>query len=148
MSATPSWAPILREIFRREQRSFLQYVHEAYPWTQVNEESRVAKLQQVIAEEQRSTVGLANYLRRQHIDLPYSRSFPLAFTALHFVSLDFLLPQLIQQQQQAIAHLDQVVGTIDDTEPKAVIKQLIEMKRKHLQALEGLQTRPTAAVSA
>lgn len=144
-STTPAWAPIFQNIFRREQRTFLQYVHEAYPWTAYADEQRLGKLQQIIAEEQRSTVGLANYLRRQRVDLLYSRSFPLAFTALHFVSLDFLLPHLVKHQQDAIAALEQDAGKIADAEPREVVRVLVEMKRKHLQELEALAKQPVAA---
>jgi len=143
-STTPAWAPILQAVFRREQRTFLQYVHEAYPWTAFSDE-RLGKLQQLIDEEQRSTVALASFLRRQRIDLLYSRSFPLAFTALHFVSLDFLLPHLIKHQQDAIAALEQDIAQLTDPEPQEVVRGLIELKRRHLQELESLAARPVAA---
>jgi rubrerythrin len=141
----PAWAPILRDILRREQRSFLQYVDEAFPWTAQADEERLTRLRQLIVEEQRSAVGLANYLRRRHVDLPYSRSYPLGFTALNFVSLDFLLPQLIAKEQEAIAQLEADAGKIKDSEPREVVKQLIELKRRQLKALEELTAKPVHA---
>ena len=41
----------LQEIFRRESRSFLQYIHETTPWSLPKDKPLVAKMHQLATEE-------------------------------------------------------------------------------------------------
>jgi hypothetical protein len=44
---------LLQDILRRESRSLLLYVDEAFPWTTAMEEKALAALRQLIAENAR-----------------------------------------------------------------------------------------------
>src|SRR5947208_2624977 len=96
----------LQAILRRESRSFLQYISDAFPWTTREEKNALAQLQTLIAEERSATAAFAKFLVRQRIPVPYLGSYPVAFTNLNFVSLDHLLPMLAAAERRSITELE------------------------------------------
>src|SRR6516164_8262516 len=97
----------LQELLRRESRSFLLYISDSFPWTTSEEKESLAQLQSLSEEERKATTGLARFLARQRIALPHLGSYPVGFTTLNFVSLDHLLPMLIDSERRAIGDLDE-----------------------------------------
>src|SRR5438445_8864998 len=95
----------LQQLLRRQSRSCLQYVSDSFPWTTSEEKPTLAQLQTLIDEERRANAALAKFLTRQRIPVPYLGSYPVAFTTLNFVSLDHLLPILVDTERRAIADL-------------------------------------------
>jgi hypothetical protein len=145
---TAATTPILYDVLRRESRSLLQYMEEAFPWTPAQEKPAWEKLQKLIAEERKALTVLATFLSRRHIQLPYIGSFPEPFTALNFSSLDYLLPRLLEEQRKSIAALEREVALLQDPDAAAVVRQLLDVKQRHLPTLEGLASRPQASTSA
>src|SRR5690242_19805271 len=109
---------LLQGLMRREGRSLLQYVREAFPWTNAEEGDALARLRTIIEEEDRSLAALGRFLTRNHRTLPYLGSFPMDFTTLNFVSLDHLLPQLVDSQRRAIADLERDLNNLGDPEAR------------------------------
>src|SRR5262249_48905304 len=128
----------LQAILRRESRSFLQYVSDAFPWTTLEEQSALAQLQALIAEERSATAGLAKFLTRHRIPVPYLGSYPVAFTTLNFISLDHLLPLLVDGERGAIADLERDLASFTDPACQQQIQKFLDMKCQHLKTLEGL----------
>jgi hypothetical protein len=62
----------------------------------------------------------------------------MAFTSLGFVSLDYLLPRLVEYQRRAIATLERDVATLKDAEARGVVQRILDLKRDHLKQLETL----------
>lgn len=132
------WGPIVKGIVERERRTLLQFVADVFPWAKVSEEPAVATLRKLIDEEQRAAIKLAVLLDRHHIALPPADPFPLSFAALFFVSLDFLLPHLIEHEKQDISHLERDLPRIEKHEIKKPVEALLELKRRHLTTLQEL----------
>jgi hypothetical protein len=128
----------LQELLRRESRSFLQYVGGSFPWTASEEKPVLAQLQTLIEEERSAIVALAKFLARQRIPIPYLGSYPIAFTTLNFVSLDHLLPILVDTERQAVADLESDVANFTDSECRSEVQKLLDLKQRHLKVLEGL----------
>src|SRR5438132_330676 len=85
-------------------RSLLQYTAECWPWASVEESGE----QQAIAEMGQFQLVYV----RQLVDLLVERgwpidfgTFPTEFTDLHYVGLDFLLGELIADEDKVIAEL-------------------------------------------
>ncbi len=151
MSQTASeaaWGPIVTEMVERERRTLLQFVADAYPWASASEEPALAKLRQVIDENQRAAVKLATLLERHHFAVPVPGPFPLSFTALFFVSLDFLKPHLIEHQRKDISQLEHDLARIHNQEVRKPVENLLEVKRRHLTILEELGSNAGKAVHA
>ncbi len=131
-------AAVLQEIVRRESRSFLQYVRESYPWTTPEERDALDKLQNLIDEELQAAGALGRFLYQNHAGLPYLGTYPSCFTSLSFVSLDHLLPMLVDEQRRAAAQLEIDLHKLTDAEARAQVQKTLDMKRRHLTTLESL----------
>lgn len=104
-------------------RSLLQYVGECWPWVGPDAESqkeRVA-IEEMIEKQKRQTAKLVNYLQDAEWLIDHG-TYPTEYTDLHYVALDFLLDQLIQNQL-ALAEDAQHVLDFCDADPTA--KQLV-----------------------
>lgn len=144
----PHSQTLLQDILRRESRSALIYVAEAYPWTSSTQTKALNALQHLIAEEQEAIVCLGRFLVRQRIPLPYLPSYPSHFTTINFLSLDFILPRLIEDERQSIADLEKAVAALKSPSARAVVEKLLDLKRKHLPQLEELTSaQPQASVT-
>jgi hypothetical protein len=102
----------------------------------------------LIQEERDATAELARFLIRQRVTPPYLGAYPMSFTTLNFVSLDSLVPRLIQHQRRGIATLESELGQIRDPDSRALVDQLLEMKQRHLKVLEAVSAAPNQAVTA
>lgn len=136
----PAWTKVMQEIVRRERASLLQYMPEAFPWVGVRDESTLARLMGMVAKEQEAVAGLVKWLQRRFIPLPPTHSFPSSFTSLNFVSVEFLVPRLLEQQRENRAALERDRQHIGDADLRAQVQAFIDLKTRHLQALEELAT--------
>lgn len=144
----PQSQTLLQDILRRECRSVLSYVAEAYPWTNSTEEKALTDLQTIIAAEREATTCLGRFLVRRRIPLPYLPSYPASFTTINFLALDFLLPRLIEHQRQSIADLERDLAALKDPAARAEVEKLLALKRRHLPQLEELASaQPQASVT-
>src|SRR5437762_1627496 len=128
----------LQQLLRRESRSFLQYVNDSFPWTTSEEKPALAQVQTLIDEERRAIAALAKFLTRHRIPVPYLGSYPMAFTTLNFVSLDHLLPILVDTERRAMTNLESDLDSFTDSESRDEIQKLLDLKRRHSKVLEAL----------
>lgn len=145
-----SEASVLAEIIRREGRSLLQYISEAFPWTTANEQNALNQLQMLIAEERDAVAGLSNFLAKRRIAPPYLGAYPMTFTNINYASLEYILPRLVTYQRQAVARLEQDLRQIVDPAAREQVEKILAMKRDHLLKLEELArsvTKPETAAS-
>jgi hypothetical protein len=147
-------AALLLDVLRRESRSLLQYVSETFPWPTPEGREALTRLEGLIAEERRGLAALGRFLVRHRVIPPPLGPYPQEYTTINFVSFDHLLPLLVEDQRQAIAHLERDRAAVTDAEARSQVEQILSLKRQHLQALEALAAAdpekanaPTAAVS-
>ncbi len=139
---------LLQEIVRRESRSVLTYVGDAYPWTTSRGEEGLGALRRLIAAEGRAIAAVGQYLVRHHLPLPYIGSYPSSFTTINFLSLDYLLPRLTAFERQSLAELERDLPRLTDAGARAEVEKLVALKRVHLTELEKLaaqQPQPAGA---
>jgi hypothetical protein len=139
---------LLQEIVRRESRSVLMYVGDAYPWTTSRGEERLGVLRRLIAEEGRAIAALGQYLVRRHLPPPYTASYPSSFTTINFLSLDYVLPRLAEFERQSLADLERDLPRVNDAGARAEVEKLAAVKRLHLGELDQLaaqQPQPAGA---
>ena len=87
----------------------------------------------------RRRADLGRFLFRRHIPPSFTGSFPAAFTTINFLSLEHLLPRLVDTQRQAVADLERDAAAVTDADAKAELEKLLAVKRLHLSELEGLK---------
>jgi len=129
---------LLQDIVGRASRSMLQYAGESYPWTADGDAELLAKVQAVIAEEEEAVERLAAFLRKHRIGIPYLGSYPEKFTHLNYVTIDYLLPRLLDWQRSWVVILERDAGLIRDAETKAQVNCLVAVARRHLNELEKI----------
>jgi hypothetical protein len=134
----PQSQALLQDIVRRESRSVLLYVHDAYPWTTTAEEGAMATLRRLIADEAATVVALGRFLVRRRLPLPLLASYPTSFTTINFLALDFLLPRLADAERRSLAELEQDLKAIADADARAEVEKLAAVKRRNLATLEEL----------
>ena len=139
-------AAVLETLIRREGRSLLQYVSEAYPWTKPAGDSTPDRVRELAREERDALAVLTKFLARRRHTVPYLGAFPMAFTTMNFVSLDYLIPRLVEDGRRSVAALERDRAAVTDADARAELDRLIDLKRRHLKALEAPTTAPAAAV--
>jgi hypothetical protein len=129
---------LLQDALRRLSSSLLQYVVESYPWISPDEQGALAELKRLAREQQAVGSRLAEYLRRQHVDLPVLGLYPSSFTTVNFVALEHLLPLLVEEERRSLTDLERNRASIADREARPQFDRLAELTQKHLKTLEGL----------
>jgi hypothetical protein len=137
---------LLQDILRRESRSVLMYVAEAYPWTTWTQDKTLSALQQLIAEEREGITALGRFLVRQRIPLPFLSSFPSHFTTINFLALDYILPRLLEYERRAVADLERDLAGMHDPSARAEVEKLLNLKRRHLSQLDEPAAVPVATI--
>jgi hypothetical protein len=141
----PRDAALLETVIRREGRSLLQYVSESFPWTKAGADQALTQVRDLASEERDGVAALSKFLTRRRHTAPYLGPYPMGFTTMNFVSLEYLLPRLTEEQRKAVATLERDRAALTDAEAKAEVAKLIEMKRRHLKELEALPASRAAA---
>lgn len=135
---------LLQNLIRRESRSLLQYVHESYPWTTPAAQSVLAQVEQMVAERRSALAALARMLTKRHVPPPFLGPYPMNFTNVNFVTLDYLLPLLVAQEQRNLAALEKDLERIGDAEIHAEVQGMVEMNRRHLHELTEMASHKIA----
>ncbi len=139
---------LLQEIVRRESLSMLTYVGEAFPWTPPREADTLARVKQLVAEHNEVVTGLGRYLTSLRHPLTFLGSFPSSFTTINFLSLSYILGQLVVAERTGIAALERDLAALHDKDAHTRLEHLLHVKKKHLETLEFLaasHTTPAAS---
>jgi len=127
----------LQSIFRRENRSLLQYVRQASPWAGPSDRDRLQRVYELADAELDALGELAAFLETHHMPLPSLGAFPTEFTDHNFIALRKSLPLLIDDHRRGVDQLQQDCAALAGP-ARAVAERLLEAKRKHLAELESL----------
>jgi tRNA isopentenyl-2-thiomethyl-A-37 hydroxylase MiaE len=130
----------LQELFRRENRSFLQYVNEAMPWAGNGDRPLLDKVRQLAVEELSALGALAEWMDSKRVALPYLGAYPTAFTNYNFVAIRKLMKPLVTSQSKELADLEADAQALTDPEAKGILEKLVELNRKHLHDFEQMNT--------
>jgi hypothetical protein len=139
-------AALVQNFIARESRSLLQYVSDSFPWTTPEERTVLAELNAMIAEEQQAAGKLGRLLVRRQHQAPYFGTYPVSFTSINYVSLDHLLPVLIQHQRSAINQLQADLTRVAAPEAREQLQGILAMKQRHLAELEKMSSAHPEAV--
>src|SRR5262245_5705316 len=110
---------LLQEIVRREGRSVLMYVGDAFPWTTANDKVSLDQLPDLIQAEARAIYAIAELLQRSRVPITSHGSYPANFTTINFVALKSILPRLANFERESIPVLESDIARFTDSEAKA-----------------------------
>jgi hypothetical protein len=129
---------VLESVIRREGRSILQYVVDAFPWITSQEQPSLRQLQTMAAEERQSLCEIADFLTGHRHSNPQLGPYPMSFTTINYTSLEHLLPILTAKGRVGLASLEQDLAQVEDTQARDLLDRYLTLKRGHLTALEKM----------
>lgn len=136
----------LNKLFVLLHRSLLQYVGECWPWTA--EDGRqteiLATIKGLIATQKKNEAALAKPLTESGWVLDFG-GYPTLYTDLHYVSLTYLLKQLVISQSQITAAFD---GAAQEYPDSPLLKRIADSERETLKAIQSASAAPVATARA
>ena len=125
-------------------RSLPQYLRSSRPYTTPQEHEAVDVLAAVVADQD----AMADRICRMVTDaggLPHTGKFPMEFTDLHDLGLDFLVDAAVKYQERDVAAIQQVV---DAAEPwpavRAIAEETLGLAKGHLDTLREVAEKTPA----
>ena len=119
-------------------RSLLQYVGEAWPWTGSHASTERQKINELVSRQQKQISRLSELLSRRNRYIDFG-TYPTEYTDLHYVALDYLLSQLIENEDSLITDLEQTLQKCtDDSDAIPLLQQILSDQRASLSQLQEL----------
>lgn len=128
----------LNEILVTLHRSLPVYLSDAVPWVAHGNEEAHRVLARIVEEKEEHVHRLTEllYARRYTID---RGEFPMDYTSLHDVSLDYLLKELIRGQRREVERIEACERRLaGDREARALAAEVLDAAQRHLRWLETL----------
>lgn len=128
----------LREAYRRESRSLLQYAGQAELYAGGADRKLLDAVRRVAAEDADLLRGFADTLSRLRVTPPHLGAFPMGFTDLNFVAVRWLLPRLAADRRRAAADLTADRDAVADPAARAALAALADAAGRHRTECESL----------
>jgi hypothetical protein len=136
---TPETLILLNDLLVSIHRSLLQYAAEAWPWTDAHDTTVREQLNEAARKQQESIRELAVYLDRHGHTIAWGQ-YPVSFTSLHFVSLEFLADRIIAGQQKIVDKCKRVAEqVIDDQRAARLVDSLVQVESARLRSLQSIK---------
>jgi hypothetical protein len=119
-------------------RSLLQYVSESWPWAASRSEDTRRTLLRLAAEQRENAAALARLLdaRGEIVDFG---TYPTQYTSLHYVSVDYLLDQLVENQVAIVTACEDVSQAADgDADAVDLLRDITAAEQQYLDQLRRL----------
>ena len=98
----------LNEVLVRILRGLLQYTGECWPWSSAANGDEHVAVMRLVDEQQEQIRELSELLNERGALIDFG-TYPTEYTDLNYVSLDYMLDELIREQQALIADLKQAI---------------------------------------
>lgn len=90
-------------------RSLLQYVGECWPWSSADEGALQTEIDDLVERQRVHVAALAETLVQRRLVIDFG-TYPTEFTDLHFLALDYLLAQLVDNQTEVVDHITRAIS--------------------------------------
>lgn len=130
---------LLNQLLINLGRSLLQYVGEAWPWTSDPNAPERKTINELVLRQQAQIIKLADLLAERDWPVDFG-AYPTEYTDLHYVALDYLTSQLIENEDGLISDLEKSIQACsDDPEVVELLKRILDEQREIVRALKDLQ---------
>lgn len=134
-SIRPRTARVLNRLYRLEEYSLANYLRFAEPWTTRDRQS-VAETIRSIAADQRAFAERIGKLIVARDGTIEPGVFPLRFTALNDLSLDYLIGRVLEDEERIVREVAAILPQLcEDDAAVALARELLAAEQAHLQAL-------------
>lgn len=141
----PENVDTLNRLLQIVNRSLPMYLADADPWVADPEEPAAVGLRNIVADQRKLAERIADEIldRREQ---PNPGEFPMAYTDLNDVSLDYLLGELAHRQRRDIAAIEHCVQELNgDPRAHSLAEEALGAAKAHLEQLEELTGEPATA---
>jgi hypothetical protein len=129
------------------RRSLLQYIGECWPWTDPRHQAVRDRLQSLVERQEDGVRRLVELLQRRGWIIDFG-TFPTEFTDLHYVSLDFLLAEAVENEKDVSAEIDAGVrACAHDHQAFTLLQQIAATERDILAQLTAMARSATTPAS-
>ena len=145
MNNDPRSIEILNQILQIEEYSLANYLMDARPWMRDGDEPLAATIARLYEDRLESAKKISHLIvdRDGYIQ---PGSYPLDYTGLNDVSLDYLYPLLVDQQERIVARLEELTEQLrNDPEAYALAQEILGNERGHLENLREISQPAPAA---
>lgn len=133
---------LLNELLHVEYRSFPMYLMEACPWTHEGDQKAAEALDNIVADQKLMAQRIAEFILDSGGRVEPGE-YPTEFTDTHFLSLDFLLKELLRYQRQDVAAIERIAAQLSDVRAaRELAEETLGMERAHLEAVDALLAQP------
>lgn len=133
---------LLNRLLQIEYRSLAMYLLDARPWTHPGGEKAEATLRHIIADQRHMAERIARLIG----DLGgviETGEYPMEFTDLNLLSIDYLMKELIRYQQHDLQRIERLTAQLSfDRQAHELAQEVLGMERAHLEALQELVAQP------
>jgi hypothetical protein len=123
-------------------RSFVQYLRWAKPYVPPGHEDELDTLAAIAADQD----AMAERISRMILDagaLPRSGEFPMEFTDLHDLDIDFLVAAAVRYHEHDLAAVQAIVeGLQGAPSARALAEEALGMSKGHIDSLRELRHAP------
>lgn len=129
-------------------RSLPMYLTYATPWTHHGDERIVEALRHIVADQKDTCARIAKLLQDSQAPVD-TGDYPMGFTDLHDLSLDYLMSRLIRCQAEDLATISACLPRLaGDPAAHSLAEEALGAARAHQESLSGLaaQMKPAQAV--
>jgi hypothetical protein len=142
---TPTTIDILNRLYVLHHRSLAVYLHYAQPHRLSRDARAAAVLAQMASDHERTADKLASMILDANGQVDPGE-FPMSFTGLHDLSVEYLVRQLIDRQKKHIAACEKLADMLALAPfAQAVAREAIGEAKGHLDNLTELDAAPAAA---
>jgi hypothetical protein len=136
---TPETLILLNDLLVSIHRGLLQYAAEAWPWSDAHDADVREQITGAAEKQHESIRELAVYLDRHGHTIAWGQ-YPVSFTSLHFVSLDYLSSRIIAGQQKIVDKCRRVAEQVaEDSRAARLVESLIQVESARLRSLQSVK---------
>ena len=130
---------VLNRLLILHSRSLPMYLSYAAPWQLKADARAAAVLDQVVADQKRTVDRLANLMLESNCTLDQGE-FPMSFTGLHDLSMDYLVSLCIDRQKKLIRVIERLADSLSLAPfAQAAAREALGEAKGHLENLEELR---------
>jgi hypothetical protein len=143
--ATVNTVDILNRLYVLHYRSLAVYLHYAQPYQLARDPRAAAVLAQMAEDHSRTADKFATMILEANGQVDPGE-FPMSFTGLHDLSVEYLVKQLIDRQKKHIAACEKLADLISLAPfAQAAAREAVGEAKGHLDNLQELAGAPAAA---
>ncbi len=135
MLKSPQTCASLNRLSVAHHRSLPVYLQYAPPWINRDAEEVKLVLEQIVSDQEATVDRVSTMIQDAGEDVDPGE-FPIEFTGLHDLSLDYLLSRMVKGQREIVSVCEQAVSELAaDALAQAVAQEAVGAAKAHLDSL-------------